>query len=378
VQLSDAISCFLLLATAERRLSPRTVTLYGEALARLQDYAATNRRVRLTDFTANLVRGAAAREMQEGRAANWQGGHAMAATIISASRTMVRRLRIEYPDLPLPDLSVLRAPKAPVRIQPRLEDGEFAALESALRRRLLRERVPRFLVARDTAILEVLANTGLRANECCGLDIDDIDLDEGCLRVRRTKNARWRILTVADPDEPRDGGEVVRALQDYLRYRERLFGPSRTPALWLTIRGNRLSPNSLRVELSRLCDEAGIDGNRPPHAFRRAHFTEQYRAQPTALPVLVERMGWSGEAMAKVYTRGVDVELARRVPLPLVSKAWRSSGPKVPVTPRGSRPILSVGVGSGGGGADAPALPTVGTRDRDRRASVSPRRGPRL
>jgi integrase len=231
----------------------------------------------------------------------------------------------------LPDLSVIHAPRIPQRIQPRLEAGEFARLEAAIKMRLLRDRVPRFLIARDLAILEVLANTGLRAAECCGLDVEDVDLDEGAIRVRMAKGGRWRILTIFDPDpDERGGGEVVRALVDYLHYRERTFAATATDALWLTPRGNRLNPAALRKVLSVLCDEAGIDGSRPPHAFRRAHFTEQYRAQPTALPVLVQRMGWVNNGMAATYTRGVDVELARRIQLPLVSKKWRDEGRPLP------------------------------------------------
>lgn len=373
--LSDAIDCFLFLARTEHRLAVRTVVLYTKALGKLEQYASQHGRTKLDDLTPNLVRGAAAAEMEAGQSANWQGGEAMAATVVAASRTMVRRLHDEYPSLMLPDLATVRSPKVPERIQPRLEDGEFVQLEAALRTRLLRDRVPRFLIARDQAILAVLANTGLRAAECCGLDLPDVDLAEGCLLIRRGKGGRQRILTVLDPDPGEyDGGEVVRALADYLRYREHVFGPGRSNALWLTLKGNRLNPNGLRGALRTLCDEAGIDGNRPPHAFRRAHFTEQYRAQPTALPVLVERMGWTSEAMAKIYTRGVDVELARRIPLPLMSKAWRA-GPKVPDPRRSPRPILFNGVGSAGDKANAPALPSLGRADRTRRVSANPLRG---
>lgn len=377
--LANAISCFLLLVETERRLSPRTVNLYSKGLAVLESFATAKGRTRLADFTPNLVRAAAAAQMTgEDHAANFRGGEAMAAILIAASRTMVRTLHVEYPELSLPDLSVIRAPKVPERIQPRLQDGEYARLEAALRMRLLRDRVPRFLIARDMAILVMLANTGLRAAECCGLDVEDIDLDEGTVKVRKGKGNKWRILTVRDPDpSERDGGEVVRGLDDYLRYRAQTFGPGRSRALWLTPKGNRLTPNDLRRALSLLCEEAGIDGNRPPHAFRRAVFTEQYRDQPTSLPVLVERMGWEGPTMARIYTRGVDVELARRIPLPLMSKKWRA-GPKVPLLNRPLRPILLNGASPGGGRANGPAVPTVGTRDTNRTALANPRKGSRL
>ncbi len=320
--LTNAIEAFLLISSTERRLAPRTVRLYTSALSVLADYAASKGRTKVADLTPSLVRAAAASAMDpSNHAPNWKGGEAMAVIVVAATRTMCRRLHEEYPELSLPDLSVIHAPRIPQRIQPRLEPGEFAKLEAAIKMRLLRDRVPRFLIARDLALLEVLANTGLRAAECCGLDVEDVDIEEGAIRVRNAKGGRWRILTIFDPDE-RDGGEVVRALTDYLHYREHTFAAV-SEALWLTPRGNRLNPAALRRVLSVLCDEAGIDGSRPPHAFRRAHFTEQYRQQPLSLPVLVQRMGWVNNGMAATYTRGVDVELARRIQLPLVSKKWR-------------------------------------------------------
>lgn len=343
--LDNAVQAFLLLADMERRLAPGTVTLYRSGLSALCAFVRDQGKPRLEDLTPNLLRAAAAAQMQDhaDRPTNWRGGEAMGAVMVAACRTMCRRLHEEYPELPLPDLSMVKAPRVPERIQPRLENDEFARLEAALRMRLLRDRVPRFLIARDLAILEVLANTGLRAAECCGLDLSDVDLEEGTVRVRHGKGNKQRILTVKDPDpNERDGGEVCRALQDYLRYRHRVFGDLHQ-ALWLTPKGNRLNTNGLRNCLSALCVEAGLDGNRPPHAFRRAHFTEQYRDQPGSLPVLVERMGWDSDAMARVYTRGVRVELARRIQLPLMSKKWRSE--TQPLKNGKIRPIVERDVG---------------------------------
>lgn len=379
--LTNAIQCFVLLATSERRLSPRTVVLYAKALEKLEAYAKANGRARVVDLTPNLLRAAAAAEMNEQqrrpRALNWRGGEAMGSAMVSATRTMLRRLNEEFPELVLPDLSMVKTPKVPDRIQPRLEEGEYVRLESTLRLRLLRDRVPRFLIARDMAILAVLGNTGLRAAECCGLDVEDADLNEGVLKVRKGKGNKWRILNVCDPDPSvRGGGEVIEALADYLRWRERIFGPYLVRGLWLTLKGNRLDPNGLRRMLSALCDEAGLDSSRPPHAFRRGYFTEQYQDQPNALPVLIERMGWESDAMVKVYTRGVQVELARRIPLPLLSKKWRASQ-KVLVTNRSPQPIITNGVGPPRGETANDAAPSnPGRRNGNRAASQTPSRRP--
>jgi integrase/recombinase XerD len=204
----------------------------------------------------------------------------------------VQRWRRE--GIPTPDLSSLRHVKQPQRIQPRLTGSEFYALEQALGSRLLRRRAPRFLVARDTAIIQVLVETGLRAAEMCALDVGDLNYGEGTIHVRRGKGAKDRILSIVDPDpDETDGGAVLRALADYLAHREKLPGALLEPALWLSTKGNRLDPGALRAMLGHLCREAGIRGNRPPHAFRRAWFSASYQADPNSLPVLSARMGWT-------------------------------------------------------------------------------------
>lgn len=385
VLLSNAIECFLLLATSERRLSSRTVQLYKVSLAHLEIFAHEHGHTRIMDLTPNLLRAAAAAEMNATpspsipRSHNWRGGEGMAVAVIAATRCMLRRLQEEFPELALPDISMVKTPRMPKRIQPRLQDGEFALLESTLRLRLLRDRVPRFLIARDLAILALLGNTGLRANECSSLDVSDVDLKEGVIRVRSGKGNKWRILTVRDPDPAeRDGGEVVRGLGDYLIWRARWLTHVDTPALWVTLRGNRLNPTELRRMLSELCQEAGIDGNRPPHAFRRAYFTEQYRDQPSSLPVLVERMGWESDQMVKVYTRGVDVELARRIALPLMTKKWRGDGQNVRSFSSLPRPNLNTGVGFRGKTNDDPALAHLSGTDEERGRLVHSRGSRRL
>lgn len=60
---------------------------------------------------------------------------------------------------------------------------------------------------RDLAILAVFGNMGLRAAECCGLDVEDIDLDESVLRVRKSKGGKWRILSIIDPDPSATAGK---------------------------------------------------------------------------------------------------------------------------------------------------------------------------
>ena len=73
---------------------------------------------------------------------------------------------------------------------------------------------------RDRAVLLVLLYTGLRRSECLGLSLGDIDLEQGCLRVRRGKGKKTRLLPLApEPVEAVVAWLDVRPVTDH----EQLF-----------------------------------------------------------------------------------------------------------------------------------------------------------
>ena len=257
--------------------------------------------------------------------ANWKGGEANAYALACAVKAFSTAMRAE--GAPVSDFTGLKLPRPAERMQPRVTPEEFRALEQAALHRLMTSRAPRYIVARDLALLSFMADTGLRAAELCALNVEDLDLEQGVVNVQRGKGAKPRALNITDPDpSERDGGPTMRALRDYLEHRNQTFGrTSRQRALWLTRRGRRLTPDQLRKELLVLCGEAGIDGNRPPHAFRRGYFSAEYRTRPTSLPVLRARMGWSpkSHSMVEIYARGAEIDLAREQTVPSVAKRWR-------------------------------------------------------
>jgi integrase len=213
----------------------------------------------------------------------------------------------------VPDLSSLDTPRAPERIQPRVHLDDFARMEQALDWRRAYPRYPRFVLARDAALTQLLMETGLRANEVSHLDVDDVDLDNGVLSVRQAKGRKQRLVGIADVDAPEDGGETVRRLRVYMNERARHPNIVHGRALWIGVRGRRMRPGSIRSTLAALCEEASLPHNLPVHAFRRGWFTAAYREDPRDLPILAARMGWSRSTesrMAAVYTRGASLELA--------------------------------------------------------------------
>lgn len=330
--IGEAITYYLNCLVAEGS-PPNTIRAYRPWLLRLERVAADVGVVSIDKLTPPIVRQAVARIMNgatAGHSLNFKGGEASAAHLVWAVRGMSKCLRRDGIDMP--DMQLVHAPRVPERIQPRITPEEFCALERAATLPPPQHQADApslFASLRDLTILYVLADTGLRAAEMSALDVTDINLAEGTLLVRRGKFKKDRELSLIDPGAP-DGGLTLHTLRSYLAWRTTLPRARDQVALWISAnRGCRLAREDLRRMLNRLCSQAGITGNRPPHAFRRATFTQAYHADPSRLPILAARMGWSAGAdsnMAAVYTRGAAVDLARTQSQPSIAQRWRRGG----------------------------------------------------
>lgn len=93
---------------------------------------------------------------------------------------------------------------------------------------------------RDRAIVTLLAKTGIRRGELCGLDLVDVDLDNDILHIRQHFNDTvGRLLSGRKNGETTDipiDSELHRVLQVYITLRPR----TTKPALFLTYAGARL------------------------------------------------------------------------------------------------------------------------------------------
>ena len=136
---------------------------------------------------------------------------------------------------------------------------------------------------RDRALLEVLYGTGARISEAVGLDVDDLDLNDGTVRLRG-KGDKERIVPV--------GSYAREAVDAYLvRGRPELVSTGTgTPALFLNARGGRLSRQSAWTVLVRAADRAGV--TRTSHRTRCG--TPSPRTCSTAAPTSASSRSCSG------------------------------------------------------------------------------------
>jgi len=151
---------------------------------------------------------------------------------------------------------------------------------------------------RDRALLELLYSTGARISEAVGLDVDDVDLTPGRAAVRLLgKGNKERVVPV--------GSYAVDAIDAYLvRSRPVLaVGGCGTPAMFLNMRGARLSRQSAWALLSAVAGRAHLapGAHISPHTLRHS-FASHLLAHGAPLRLIQEMLGHADIATTQIYT----------------------------------------------------------------------------
>jgi integrase/recombinase XerC len=152
--------------------------------------------------------------------------------------------------------------------------------------------------ARDRAVLEFLYATGLRVGELASLELDDVDLSGGLVRVLGKGN-KERIVPF--------GTKAKAALLAWLRVSEPMRrSGSDGDAVFLNLRGTRLTDRSVRRILDRRLREAAIAARVSPHALRHTFATHMLGAGAD-LRAIQELLGHASLSTTQRYTH-VGVE----------------------------------------------------------------------
>jgi integrase/recombinase XerD len=146
---------------------------------------------------------------------------------------------------------------------------------------------------RDRAMLETLYGAGLRVSELVGLDVDDLDLEEGSLRVFG-KGGKERDVPL---------GRYARdAVSAYLRRgRPALTTAHSRGALFLNQRGGRLTRQGCSRVLAAQAKRAGIAKRVTPHTLRHSFATHLLEGGAD-VRVVQELLGHASVATTQVYT----------------------------------------------------------------------------
>jgi integrase/recombinase XerC len=162
---------------------------------------------------------------------------------------------------------------------------------------------------RDRAVLELLYASGIRVGELAALDIDDLDLEQGVVRVMG-KGAKERIVPFGAP--------AGRAIEAWLAVRSRLVGEHSGPALFLGRRGRRVDARQVRSAVHELLSHLPDAPDLGPHGLRHSAATHLLEGGAD-LRTIQELLGHSSISTTQTYTR---VESKR------LKKAYARSHPR--------------------------------------------------
>lgn len=107
-----------------------------------------------------------------------------------------------------------------------------------------------FVGYRDNVIISLILETGVRANELVNIDVYDVDLSRGMIRIKHSKSYLERSVP------------IQRAMKDLLHRYIQLRGNLSTDRLFVTIDGNPLSKRQLQNRIAYYGKKAGIKGVR--------------------------------------------------------------------------------------------------------------------
>jgi len=157
---------------------------------------------------------------------------------------------------------------------------------------------------RDRALLEVLYSTGARISEAVGLDLDDIDATERTVLLDG-KGGKQRLVPIGRP--------ALAALDAYLvRARPGLAAGGRgSPAVFLNVRGGRLSRQTAWQTLKVAAEHAGITATVSPHTLRHSFATHLLEGGAD-VRVVQELLGHASVTTTQIYTL-VTVNTLREV-----------------------------------------------------------------
>ncbi|RFZ42691.1 Tyrosine recombinase XerC [Mycobacterium marinum] len=186
----------------------------------------------------------------------------------------------------------VKPPKLDAKVVNALTDDQLRSLIKACAGKQLIDR-------RDEAIVRLMAETGLRAGEVVGLQVADLDLQQGRAVVRRGKGGKGRIVPF--------GPQTAAALDRYARAR-RTHRLSATEAFWLGGGGQTFSYGGLDKALKARARAAGIE-NFHLHLMRHTAATRWLRAGGSE-GGLMNVAGWSTRSMLDRYTSASAAERA--------------------------------------------------------------------
>jgi len=279
--LAEQIAAFSTYLETERNVSPHTLAAYGRDLRQLAAFATREKGegVSAGDLDHLLLRRYLALLGKDNKKSSI--GRKLAA-IRTFFRFLLRRGIIAKNPAEL-----IATPKREQRLPFHLDIDQVTTLVEAP---VDGEKY----VLRDRAILEMLYSCGVRVSELTGLDIGDLDLSGGMVRVMG-KGGKERIVPV--------GSRAIEAIHAYLVLRGELAGSG---PLFLNTRGDRINRRSVARIVDNHVLRIAAFKRISPHILRHTFATHMLEGGAD-LRAIQELLGHASLSTTQKYTHvGID------------------------------------------------------------------------
>jgi len=150
---------------------------------------------------------------------------------------------------------------------------------------------------RAVVMIELMYSCGLRVSELVGIDINDLDLEEGFVRVKG-KGGKTRFSPI--------GRSAIDAVEMYLSRRPNC----ENDALFVNQNNHRISPRSVQNIVKKRALEVGVTVNVHPHMLRHAAATHFLQSSHD-LRTVQEFLGHKSIKSTQVYTHLDFLELSK-------------------------------------------------------------------
>ena len=274
ISIDDAIAIFIVSREAQSA-SPGTVTYYHQKLAAFVDWCAQNQVVTVNAITSHHVRSCIV-ALQKRNLSPY--------TVHGVARAIKAFLRFCVDDELITRCPKFKMPPLPKDVLPAFTRDEIARLLAACESH------------RDKTIVLVLLDTGMRASEFVGVNVEDVDTNTNSIHVVKGKGGKSRYTYL--------GAQTKKALMRYLIFTK----PTGKQPLWTSLTtGERLTGDGLRQMLQRLGKRAGVEDCHP-HKFRRTCAIESLRAGMN-IYALQELLGHADLQVLRRYLDIVESDL---------------------------------------------------------------------
>lgn len=273
----EQLSAFIEYLRSEKRLSIHTQTNYQRDLEKFIDCCQKYSLADLATIKSQHIRQMVAQLHRQGL-----GGKSLARWLSAVRSFFEYGIRSKWAVNNPAD--GIQAPKSERKL-PKVLDVDQAA-------QFVEVAGDSILAVRDHALLELVYSSGLRLAEVVGLDLKNIDLHEGMVRVKG-KGSRERDVPI--------GSKAIEALQAWYPQRKMLLKDENEQAVFISHRGTRITHRAVQMRMQQLSIKQGMDTPVHPHMLRHS-FASHMLESSSDLRLVQEMLGHANISTTQIYT----------------------------------------------------------------------------